>query len=219
MCAVRRHIRSLAANGNWRQVIDSLRPITPALWRRLETNERERFMRHLRPFWEVHRHRGFARDGCGDRSAAAIGMVASDGWPVARREGERWAGHRDRRGVAGTGLRASSAPARSSTARVPRPTSAGRAILCSMRSSIGARRDPIRWASASTWPKTARSLAEMATHHACSTTLAAGSRRDGEGTAVPELRVHAARLAATLLGTIPTPGPLIVRNRRRGQGK
>jgi len=29
--------------------------------------------------------------------------------------------------------------------------------------------------------------------------------RDGEGTAVPELRVHAARLAATLLDTVPAP--------------
>ena len=29
--------------------------------------------------------------------------------------------------------------------------------------------------------------------------------RDGEGTAVPELRVHAARLATTLIGSIPAP--------------
>ena len=74
MCAVRRHIRSLRANGNWRQVIDSLRPITPALWRRLETRERERFMRHLRPFWEVHRHRASPETG------AAIDRLRQSGW-------------------------------------------------------------------------------------------------------------------------------------------
>src|SRR6185295_11398885 len=55
--AVRRHIHALGTNGNWRQVVDSLRAVTPELWRRLGSVERERFMRHLRPFWEVHRHR------------------------------------------------------------------------------------------------------------------------------------------------------------------
>jgi uncharacterized NAD(P)/FAD-binding protein YdhS len=42
---------------DWRDVIDALRPITGYLWRSLPAAERARFLRHLRPFWDVHRHR------------------------------------------------------------------------------------------------------------------------------------------------------------------
>ena len=45
------------ASGNWRGAVDGLRPITQALWQRLDDAERERFLRHLRPWWDVHRHR------------------------------------------------------------------------------------------------------------------------------------------------------------------
>jgi uncharacterized NAD(P)/FAD-binding protein YdhS len=56
--AVRRHVRALASQGvDWREVINSLRPITAQLWQRLGVTERARFLRHLRPYWEVHRHR------------------------------------------------------------------------------------------------------------------------------------------------------------------
>ena len=56
--AVRREIRAATARGiDWRSVIDSLRPQTQALWRNLPFAERRRFLRHVRPYWEVHRHR------------------------------------------------------------------------------------------------------------------------------------------------------------------
>jgi uncharacterized NAD(P)/FAD-binding protein YdhS len=56
--AVRGHVRRLAQEGDdWRAVIDSLRPLTPGLWHALCPVERCRFLRHLRPYWEVHRHR------------------------------------------------------------------------------------------------------------------------------------------------------------------
>jgi len=42
---------------NWRAVIDSLRPFTQEIWRSLSRQEKRRFLRHLRPYWEVHRHR------------------------------------------------------------------------------------------------------------------------------------------------------------------
>lgn len=42
---------------DWRQVIDGLRPSIPRLWQRLSVRERSRFLRHVRPFWEIHRHR------------------------------------------------------------------------------------------------------------------------------------------------------------------
>jgi uncharacterized NAD(P)/FAD-binding protein YdhS len=55
---VRRHIAArAAAGGDWRDVIAALRPGTPALWMGLGQEERARFLRHLRPWWDVHRHR------------------------------------------------------------------------------------------------------------------------------------------------------------------
>lgn len=48
---------SMAAGSDWRSVIDGVRPHTAALWQAMSMVERKRFLRHLRPFWEVHRHR------------------------------------------------------------------------------------------------------------------------------------------------------------------
>jgi uncharacterized NAD(P)/FAD-binding protein YdhS len=45
------------AGSSWRAVIDSLRPFTQELWRSLSFKERRRFLRHVRPYWDVHRHR------------------------------------------------------------------------------------------------------------------------------------------------------------------
>jgi uncharacterized NAD(P)/FAD-binding protein YdhS len=53
--AVRRRIAD--DGGDWRPVVDALRPSTQALWSGLSAVEQRRFLRHLRPFWEVHRHR------------------------------------------------------------------------------------------------------------------------------------------------------------------
>jgi len=47
----------LATGGDWRDVIAALRPITPRLWASLGARDRVRFLRHLRPFWDTHRHR------------------------------------------------------------------------------------------------------------------------------------------------------------------
>jgi uncharacterized NAD(P)/FAD-binding protein YdhS len=55
---LRATIRSAEARGfEWRDVIDGLRPHMQDLWRRLPIEERRRFLRHLRPWWEIHRHR------------------------------------------------------------------------------------------------------------------------------------------------------------------
>jgi len=43
--------------GNWRQVIDGLRPVTDALWSGWTLRQRRSFLRHLRPYWDIHRHR------------------------------------------------------------------------------------------------------------------------------------------------------------------
>lgn len=43
--------------GDWREAITSIRSLAPVLWQRLPNRERQRFLRHARPYWEVHRHR------------------------------------------------------------------------------------------------------------------------------------------------------------------
>jgi uncharacterized NAD(P)/FAD-binding protein YdhS len=58
MRLVREEIARADGEGsNWRPVIDSLRPYTQKLWKNLSLPERRRFLRHVRPFWESHRHR------------------------------------------------------------------------------------------------------------------------------------------------------------------
>lgn len=55
---VRAEIAAAAARGiGWRGVIDSLRPLTAGLWQSLPAPERARFLRHVRPYWDIHRHR------------------------------------------------------------------------------------------------------------------------------------------------------------------
>lgn len=42
---------------DWRDVLAAMRSITPVLWKRLPSIERQRFLRHLQPYWDIHRHR------------------------------------------------------------------------------------------------------------------------------------------------------------------
>jgi uncharacterized NAD(P)/FAD-binding protein YdhS len=38
-------------------VIDQLRPFTQDVWTGMSLADRKRFLRHLRPWWDIHRHR------------------------------------------------------------------------------------------------------------------------------------------------------------------
>jgi uncharacterized NAD(P)/FAD-binding protein YdhS len=42
---------------DWRDVIDSMRPVTPALWKALGLEERQRFLAEFQRLWDVHRFR------------------------------------------------------------------------------------------------------------------------------------------------------------------
>lgn len=56
--ALLRGVRQLSVVvDDWRRVVDALRPHLQPLWQRLELGQRARFLRHLRPYWEVARHR------------------------------------------------------------------------------------------------------------------------------------------------------------------
>lgn len=48
---------TLEAGGDWRAVIDGLRPHNQTIWRNWSTRDRNRFLTHMRPFWNIHRHR------------------------------------------------------------------------------------------------------------------------------------------------------------------
>jgi uncharacterized NAD(P)/FAD-binding protein YdhS len=52
-----REIRRRSAESGWRPVIEGIRPHSIALWRGFTEAERRRFLRHARPWWDIHRHR------------------------------------------------------------------------------------------------------------------------------------------------------------------
>jgi uncharacterized NAD(P)/FAD-binding protein YdhS len=55
---VARELRRASAHGvDWRPVLDALRPLNQSIWTSLPPIERRRFLRHLQPLWDTHRHR------------------------------------------------------------------------------------------------------------------------------------------------------------------
>ena len=68
-----RWVRRRAADVGWYEAIDALRPVTHAIWARADLATRRRFLRHLRPWWDVHRHR------MAPATAELIGKMRSSG--------------------------------------------------------------------------------------------------------------------------------------------
>lgn len=68
-----RDVRKEAERIGWRQAVDALRPVTQLMWAGADRATRQRFLRHLRPFWDVHRHR------LAPSVAAAIEALVQDG--------------------------------------------------------------------------------------------------------------------------------------------
>lgn len=57
-----KHIRTLCMNhvetgGDWREIIQAFRLHLPAIWQRANNADKLRFLRHVLPYWNVHRHR------------------------------------------------------------------------------------------------------------------------------------------------------------------
>lgn len=65
--------RRLSGDSGWRGVMEGLRPITAELWQAADTRTRARLVRHLRPWWDVHRHR------IADSIAAALAALQTAG--------------------------------------------------------------------------------------------------------------------------------------------
>jgi uncharacterized NAD(P)/FAD-binding protein YdhS len=71
--------RAALENADWRAIVDELRPFTGDVWAEMPLEDKARFLRHLRPWWEIHRHRMAAP--VADRIDAAIarGQLALHG--------------------------------------------------------------------------------------------------------------------------------------------
>ena len=57
LTALLRYVRAEAEAKSWREAVDGIRHGVQRLWFEASADERGRFLRHLRPWWDVHRHR------------------------------------------------------------------------------------------------------------------------------------------------------------------
>lgn len=55
--ALLRRVRARSAALGWRSAVHELRSVTQTIWGAAGLEERRRFLRHLRPWWDVHRHK------------------------------------------------------------------------------------------------------------------------------------------------------------------
>jgi len=62
--------RAASEDADWRAIVDELRPFTGDVWAEMSMKDKARFLRHLRPWWEIHRHRMAAP--VADRIDAAV---------------------------------------------------------------------------------------------------------------------------------------------------
>lgn len=74
--ALRASIAAHAPN-DWRDIIAAIRPITPALWCALPEAEQQRFIQHLAPYWDTHRHRAAPVPAQALKEAIASGRVST----------------------------------------------------------------------------------------------------------------------------------------------
>ena len=57
LAEITRRVRSNARRIGWQAAVDQLRPHTQELWSSAPPERRKRFLRHLRPYWDMHRNR------------------------------------------------------------------------------------------------------------------------------------------------------------------
>jgi uncharacterized NAD(P)/FAD-binding protein YdhS len=55
--ALLRRVRRRSNEVGWRSAVHELRSVTQGIWAAASPEQRRRFLRHLRPWWDVHRHK------------------------------------------------------------------------------------------------------------------------------------------------------------------
>jgi uncharacterized NAD(P)/FAD-binding protein YdhS len=50
-------LHHMQEGGDWRSIINALRVHVPVIWESAGLADKKRFMRHIMPYWNVHRHR------------------------------------------------------------------------------------------------------------------------------------------------------------------
>ncbi|HXG99759.1 MAG TPA: FAD/NAD(P)-binding protein, partial [Sphingomicrobium sp.] len=102
LLALWRWLRERAAIIGWRAAVDGLRPHNREIWRGLSAEQQRQFLRHARPWWDVHRHRiapqiaerlrGMVAEGRLEIVAGRLRSMCEDGAgltvEIARRGGE-----------------------------------------------------------------------------------------------------------------------------------
>jgi uncharacterized NAD(P)/FAD-binding protein YdhS len=78
--------REAARGGDWRAVVDGIRPYSQRLWQHLPSDSRARFLRHARPWWESHRHRMAPHVDARLKAAMASGQLEIVAGKVLRAE-------------------------------------------------------------------------------------------------------------------------------------
>ncbi len=55
---LRAHSKKLVkSGGDWRSIINAFRLLVPQIWAQTSISDRARFLRHVLPYWNIHRHR------------------------------------------------------------------------------------------------------------------------------------------------------------------
>jgi uncharacterized NAD(P)/FAD-binding protein YdhS len=73
---IRAGVTAAQAQGvDWRAVIDSIRPVTNEIWQQLSTKDQVRVFRHLKTWWDIHRHRMAPEIGAKVQAALASGQL------------------------------------------------------------------------------------------------------------------------------------------------
>lgn len=202
-------LRILRAHGEavgWRSAVDSIRPVTAAIWRSWPEDDRRRFLRHLRPWWDIHRHR------MAPAVAARIGALIQSG-DLEVEAGRLASLHAGPGGVdVVLRLRGRQAPVVRRYAAVincasPQgdPDQAAGGLIADLRRQGLLRPDPLRLGL-----DVDEGFRVLGADGAPTPGLyAVGPLTRAavwEATAVPDLRVHTAAVARTLLGDLKTRG-------------
>lgn len=189
----------MAQGGDWRSVIDAMRPHNARLWQSLSLSDRKMFMRHVRPYWDNHRHRTAAQIDDIFRAALSDGSIVVHRARVTRHETDSTGGviaTLQRHGQPALPLEVDQIVY--CTGPEPNLKQLDAPLLRQLFAQGCVQSNPIGFGLATN----AKGALINATGQASPTLFTIGPPMKGhlwETTAVPELRVQAAALASTLL--------------------